>query len=66
MPQTRQFSRSYLYTVRIWPEELEEDRWEWRGKVTFITSGEETYFRDWETLVEIIQRDLPHLTFSSE
>lgn len=42
--------RSYLFTVRVWPEELAEDQREWRGKVQHINSGEAFYFRKWSEL----------------
>lgn len=46
---------SYLFTVRVWREELEEGRFEWRGKVQHALSGETRYFRRWEDLIEFVQ-----------
>jgi hypothetical protein len=46
---------SQLFTVRVWREELEEGRFEWRGKVQHALSGETCYFRSWEDLIEFVQ-----------
>jgi len=48
-------SRSQLFTVRVWREDLGEGCSEWRGKVQHVTSGEVRYFRDWPGLVACIQ-----------
>ncbi len=49
MEQRRQIP-SYLYTVRLWPEDLGNGQLEWRGCVKYVASGEEHYFRDWSQL----------------
>ncbi len=46
--------RSELFTVRLWREQL-GDRWEWRGKVQHVMSGETRYFRDWQALLAFLQ-----------
>ncbi len=46
--------RSQLFTVRLWREPL-NDHFEWRGKVQHVTSGEVRYFRDWATLIAVLQ-----------
>ena len=51
--------RSYLFTVRMWKEDLGDGRAEWRGKVQRITNGEAYYFRAWEQLIELLQNMLP-------
>lgn len=48
-------TRSYLFTVRVWEEEVELDTTEWRGKVQLVTSGEVRYFREWTALVPLLQ-----------
>jgi hypothetical protein len=40
-------SRSHLFTVRVWEEEIATDQTEWRGKVQLYPSGEVRYFREW-------------------
>jgi len=53
--------RSHLFTLRVWPEALDEGRAEWRGKVQHVTSGETRYFRDWSSLVAFLEEVLPEL-----
>lgn len=47
-------SRSHLFTVRVWEEEIGTDQSEWRGKVQLSTSGEVRYFREWSALVPLL------------
>lgn len=42
-----QHHRSYLFTVRLWFEDLGNGRMEWRGKVLYTPTGEACYFREW-------------------
>jgi hypothetical protein len=51
--------QSYLFTLRVWPESVSEGQIEWRGKVCFVVNQEEHYFRDWPTLVAILEKMLP-------
>ena len=44
-------SRSHLFTVRVWREDMGDDQWEWRGKVQQVGSGEAFYFREWQGLI---------------
>jgi hypothetical protein len=46
---------SYLFTVRVWREELGEGRVEWRGKVQHALSGEARYFREWTELIAFVR-----------
>jgi hypothetical protein len=41
--------------LRIWSELLSKDLVEWRGKVEHVSSGETFYFRDWSSLVTLLQ-----------
>ena len=50
--------RSELFTVRVWREELGDNRAEWRGKVQHVQKGEAYYFRDWSMLVAAIRKML--------
>ena len=54
MEQQRRHTPSYLYTVRLWPEELGNGQLEWRGCVKYVASGEEHYFRDWSSLCAVM------------
>ena len=47
-------SRSQLFTVRVWQEDVGEGRSEWRSQVRHVLSGETGYFRDWQSLVSFI------------
>jgi hypothetical protein len=51
-------ARSYLFTLRFWPEEAEGGRVDWRGKLQQVSSGETIYFRDWEALVGFLHKTL--------
>ena len=52
-------SRSHLFTVRLWREDLGHSQSEWRGEVHDVVSGERRYFRDWPTLLTLVQEMLP-------
>jgi len=56
---------SHLFTVRIWREELGEDRVEWRGKVQHTLSGEARYFREWTELIAFVREQAGDQTASS-
>lgn len=47
-------SRSYLFTVRVWEEDMTADRTEWRGKVQLFLNGEVRYFRNWTDLAPLL------------
>ena len=59
MDQDQTPARTHLFTVRLWLEELGEGQTEWRGEVHYVVSGEVRYFRDWPTLVALVQAMLP-------
>ena len=54
MSKEQEQHRSYLFTLRLWPEALGDGQAEWRGQVRHVTSGETRYFRDWSTLVTFL------------
>lgn len=54
--------RSHLFTVRLWPEELDDGQVEWRGQVQHVLSEESRYFREWAGLVEFISATLSSAT----
>jgi len=55
----RRSQHSLLFTVRVWSEDLGDGQTEWRGTLQQVTSGEAGYFRDWSTLVGMLQAMLP-------
>jgi hypothetical protein len=54
----REPAHAQLFMLRIWLEDLGAGRYEWRGKVQHVTSGEARYFRDWPSLVACLQEML--------
>lgn len=51
----------YRFTLRLWTEELGDGRIEWRGQMQHMMNGESFYFRNWETLLDLLQRILPYV-----
>lgn len=49
---------SQLFTVRMWPEPLDDEQVEWRGRVDHVASGEGYYFRDWSLLATYMEKML--------
>jgi len=45
---------SHFFTLRLWPEEGEDDKPVWRGRVQDTASGDVRYFQGWETLQEVL------------
>ncbi len=56
---TRLPSRTHLFTVRVWLEDLGQGQTEWRGEVQHVISGEARYFRELPMLVALLQAMLP-------
>lgn len=50
---------THLFTVRVWLEEVEHGRVEWRGRVEHVMSGERRYFQGWPGLLEQLKGFLP-------
>jgi hypothetical protein len=53
-----------LFIVRLWPEPLDDETIEWRGKLHHVQTNEVRYFRDWPALLPTLlamlrQADLP-------
>src|SRR5260370_13931319 len=42
--------RSYLFTVRVWQEEIGTDQVEWRGEMALVTNRELRQFLGWTGL----------------
>ena len=45
---------SHFFTLRLWPEEGEDDEPVWRGRLQHTASGEVRYFQGWDALSEIL------------
>ncbi len=52
---------TYLFTVRLWHENLGNGDHEWRGKIKHVLSQEERSFRGYEGIGELILSLLPKL-----
>ncbi len=52
-------SRSQLFMLRLWWEDLGEGRTEWRGKIEHVATGEIKYFREWQILLAWLADRLP-------
>jgi hypothetical protein len=50
--------RSYLFTLRVWQEKLDDQKIEWRGTVRHVLSGETNHFRDWASLIRYLEAAL--------
>lgn len=59
-------SRSHLFTIRVWQEEVGPDQTEWRGKVHPITDGSMRSFRGWEGPVPLLLTTLSEVETLSE
>ncbi len=58
--------RSYLFTVRLWQEEVDHGQIEWRGQVHLITAGNVRYFQGWKELVSLLTSMLAEVDALSE
>lgn len=47
-------SPSQLFTIRLWMEELDERRREYRGQVKHVVTGVTRNFRDWSDLKQFL------------
>jgi hypothetical protein len=59
MDEETQHHRSYLFTLRLWLEDVGDGRTEWRGKAQYIPNGEICYFREWPVLLAFLQKRSP-------
>jgi hypothetical protein len=51
-------TRSHLFTLRLWPEDVGDGRIEWRGQVKHVLTGETDYFRGWPALIAFLEQRL--------
>jgi hypothetical protein len=51
--------RSYLFTVKLWQEEIGAEQSEWRGKAQLLSSREARYFRGLGQLASLLLSLLP-------
>jgi hypothetical protein len=53
--------RTQLFTLRLWVEDIDDERHEWRGELQHVNSQELRYFREWSALIGIIVAMLPDI-----
>ena len=46
---------SQLFTLRLWVEDVGDGRFEIRGTLKHVLTGETHHFRDWPTLIQRLQ-----------
>ena len=59
MSPNRSSYQLQLFTLRLWSEKLDGERWEWQGEVRNTTTGERHYFRNWQVLADLMSEMLP-------
>ena len=52
------WTRSQLFTVRLWYERVDAGQWEVRMQAKHILTGETRYFRDWGLLAAYLTSKL--------
>lgn len=52
MPEQSRAPPAHAFSLRLWPEEGEDDEPIWRGRLQNLAGGEVRYFQGWEALVE--------------
>lgn len=55
MTQAKNTTNSQMFTLRAWTEAVTADRIEIRGTLKHIPSGETHHFRDWQTVIKMIE-----------
>lgn len=47
--------RLHLFVLRVWLEEEENGKSEWRAEIEHIPTREKRYFREWDKLFDFVQ-----------
>jgi hypothetical protein len=55
------YSRSYLFTVRVWSVDMGSAATAIRGEVRYVVGGGVRYFQEWGTLVAYLAEKLQEL-----
>lgn len=50
----RQPDLSHLFTLRVWIEDLGENKSELRGRIQHVLTGQSRYFRDWSSVRDFL------------
>lgn len=55
MDEKSERTRSHLFTLRVWQEDVGDGRFEYRGTLKHVLTGETHHFRDWPTLIRYLE-----------
>ncbi len=58
MNEKQEGTRSQMFTLRVWMEDVGNGRTEYRGTLKHILSGETHHFRNWLTLTQLIETSM--------
>ena len=56
----------HLFVLHVWAEALDQQHSEWRGRITYLDSGEVRFFRDPASLYQTLLRMLPDTKVGDE
>jgi len=48
-------TKSQLFTLRVWMEMMENGRYEMRGTLRHVLTGETYYFSDWQAMIRYVE-----------
>ncbi len=51
-------TKSHLFTLRVWGEDVGNGRFEFRGTLKHVLTNETHHFRDWPTLLRYLEARL--------
>ena len=51
--------KRHLFVLHVWAEALDQQQSEWRGRITYLDSGEIRFFRDPASLHQTLLHMLP-------
>ncbi|MCP4421270.1 MAG: hypothetical protein GY805_32055 [Chloroflexi bacterium] len=58
MNEKQEGTRSQMFTLRVWVEDVGDGRIEYRGTIKHILTGETHHFRDWAALTQLIKASM--------
>ena len=51
---SEQTKHSHLFTLRLWGEEDEDGRIQWRGQINHVNNNDIRYFKEWSALIPLL------------
>jgi predicted small metal-binding protein len=58
--------KRHLFVLHLWLEAMERKQLEWRGRISYVASGEVRFFRDPATLYQTLLQMLPDVQRDNE